>query len=579
MKNVGSEPVTPIVNVRVVNPNGDILYEEHVTGMSLDHNCIDTIDITNNNCIIQDPVWGKHLIIFNTVISGHEDYSLENNCDTVHFFVTDGVFSREGGDIDGQIDLRELPNENGDGIAIGTIFNMLIETQIANVSFYLGDQTDEGSMISIEVFEWNEESTDWESVMESDPLIIDQQNIGKWNTLEFNDNYFVQFTEGQTSIKYLVVIYCYFNGGNLTIGTSSNDNHNRNSTCFSLEYENFKIMDYYNNFAPAIRLKIPESGWTYTDYHCFIRDNYDSYCEGEDGVDLVVIDSKIGYLHKLYRNNSPTEREMEGTGFELVFDNVTEGNYNIVSIEELTGEELFHYYSNELIEEIPPFYDTTVVSICEGDSFEWQEQVYLSTGTYTESYQTIEQACDSIYVLELTSYPVPEQVGVLSYPVDGNIGADGNGSIVLDTSHVGTIYWTVNDGEIFSEEQSGTGNNLSLGDNYYAGTYDVWSRNIDGDCELYQGSVIFADTSGNSIEDIQHSNNIKIYPNPTNGILHIKLNDAFKISITNIEGKTLLTKTINSSYTSLNLENLSKGVYFLIVETKRKTITRKIFIN
>ncbi|HHH52400.1 MAG TPA: hypothetical protein ENK91_01970, partial [Bacteroidetes bacterium] len=51
-----------------------------------------------------------------------------------------------------------------------------------------------------------------------------------------------------------------------------------------------------------------------------------------------------------------------------------------------------------------PFENTEYISICEGDSVEWQGSYYSESGVYTESYMDIE-GCDSTYTLNLNVYP------------------------------------------------------------------------------------------------------------------------------------------------------------------------------
>jgi hypothetical protein len=76
----------------------------------------------------------------------------------------------------------------------------------------------------------------------------------------------------------------------------------------------------------------------------------------------------------------------------------------------------------------------------------------------------------------------------------------------------------------------------------------------------YQLSVL------TGINDIKNSN-IKIYPNPTNNIIYIEGLDNNKsntIQIFDVQGKLVLTKTINEKGT-IDLSELNKGVYVIKV--------------
>ena len=59
---------------------------------------------------------------------------------------------------------------------------------------------------------------------------------------------------------------------------------------------------------------------------------------------------------------------------------------------------------------------------------------------------------------------------------------------------------------------------------------------------------------------------ISIFPNPTKNILNIKLNSNFEnniYEIMDINGKIISNGTLNSNFSSINIESLSSGVYFI----------------
>ncbi len=75
-------------------------------------------------------------------------------------------------------------------------------------------------------------------------------------------------------------------------------------------------------------------------------------------------------------------------------------------------------------------------------------------------------------------------------------------------------------------------------------------------------------------------NNIKIYPNPTSKKLNIKVSiHTFNLKIRDNLGKEVYKNEYNESDISMNVENFSKGVYFLTIETKNQVYTQKFIIN
>ena len=73
---------------------------------------------------------------------------------------------------------------------------------------------------------------------------------------------------------------------------------------------------------------------------------------------------------------------------------------------------------------------------------------------------------------------------------------------------------------------------------------------------------------------------LNIYPNPSNGIVNIDLdqNGEFSVEVTDILGKSISRETIQSN-TILNLNNLEKGVYFVTVSNNEIMKTTKVIVE
>lgn len=93
--------------------------------------------------------------------------------------------------------------------------------------------------------------------------------------------------------------------------------------------------------------------------------------------------------------------------------------------------------------------------------------------------------------------------------------------------------------------------------------------------------VWFSDATGNNLIQSTDFSNL-IYPNPTEGKLFIKnpSSDKFSYNIFNINGQLVLNRqNIAASGTDVNMSNLSKGVYFINLVTRKKTETHKIILK
>ncbi len=71
---------------------------------------------------------------------------------------------------------------------------------------------------------------------------------------------------------------------------------------------------------------------------------------------------------------------------------------------------------------------------------------------------------------------------------------------------------------------------------------------------------------------------LKVYPNPVTNELHIDRSDEIelKVRIYDLNGKYILSEILKQKKNSLNIKNLSKGIYFIEVMTSDKSKTFKI---
>jgi Secretion system C-terminal sorting domain len=73
------------------------------------------------------------------------------------------------------------------------------------------------------------------------------------------------------------------------------------------------------------------------------------------------------------------------------------------------------------------------------------------------------------------------------------------------------------------------------------------------------------------------SNNFQLYPNPTTGLITLKNVSNQQLSITNLMGEMVLAKTININSETIDLTELSAGIYFVKVTDKNgESLVKKV---
>lgn len=90
-------------------------------------------------------------------------------------------------------------------------------------------------------------------------------------------------------------------------------------------------------------------------------------------------------------------------------------------------------------------------------------------------------------------------------------------------------------------------------------------------------------TTGNtcttlSTNDFAISNNFKLYPNPTNGLINIEFNQLTnpKLEVCDIHGRILLNQKLNNTASQIDVTNYPLGVYLFKITSDEGTTTSKV---
>jgi len=142
----------------------------------------------------------------------------------------------------------------------------------------------------------------------------------------------------------------------------------------------------------------------------------------------------------------------------------------------------------------------------------------------------------------------------LSNKSENIVLSDGFGNIIDNVNYSDTVPWPEADGN-----------------GYYLKLISAGLDNNDPASWIASNDIITS--SGEIIANV----NLQIYPNPVRDILIINSDSEIKtLHLTDLYGRPLIKLNENSKYCKLDLSQLHKGFYFLILETTDKTITRKI---
>lgn len=73
-----------------------------------------------------------------------------------------------------------------------------------------------------------------------------------------------------------------------------------------------------------------------------------------------------------------------------------------------------------------------------------------------------------------------------------------------------------------------------------------------------------------------------MYPNPAKGIVNIDLGNVTgdtTYELFDVQGRKVISKVSSSNFETLNIENLSEGIYMLSIQNGGAKTTKKLVIN
>jgi len=126
---------------------------------------------------------------------------------------------------------------------------------------------------------------------------------------------------------------------------------------------------------------------------------------------------------------------------------------------------------------------------------------------------------------------------------------------------------------VLSTQDGDVANNISWEE--YNGTWATMNSSWNNSIALAIFPIMCA--NANSVDFIENKNEVRIFPNPTTGIVNlIGVENFEQMQIFNIQGK--LVKNITSYTNQINMSNLSPGNYILKIISNKTVITKKLII-
>ena len=193
-------------------------------------------------------------------------------------------------------------------------------------------------------------------------------------------------------------------------------------------------------------------------------------------------------------------------------------------------------------------------ALCQGESYLWHGHTYTASGVYADTVR-----CDSIVTLTLVVNPLP----VVSWnPTDTNLQNCTNHTTILLSGGSPA-------GGIYSGHYVTASDSLSYGGATIS-TFVITYTYVDAHFCGNSDSATFHIVPCTGISETSFNNNISLYPNPTESMIHIEASDltgTSTIIITDMVGKVLSTQSATGSSISkdIDMSAFEKGIYLITI--------------
>ena len=146
--------------------------------------------------------------------------------------------------------------------------------------------------------------------------------------------------------------------------------------------------------------------------------------------------------------------------------------------------------------------------------------------------------------------------------------------------HVETVVVPVNECVKFTIRDSmGDGICCTSGNGYYivrdSHNQVLFGDTNDGDFGAEASHLI--SVKGSSVGVVENEQSVKIYPNPTMGVLNIEGEDMTSVEVYNTVGQRIMMREVNGNSVQLSTEGLSNGLYIVRIHANNGTMENHTF--
>lgn len=195
VENYGVLDVEPVMNVKVLSPEGVELYNESVThDVTLSLLDRDTVNLMTDFSMPSPVERGEYTVITEFVLEGED--SPVDNVDTTYFNVSDNAFTRDLDNMTRRVSPSEWVGGHANGERLGVDYMFLHETEILSMDVFIDDATTVGTSIVGYFTQWVDGGQSILDLSATPMTEITEEMLGTWVHIDFPDPVAVTLEDG-----------------------------------------------------------------------------------------------------------------------------------------------------------------------------------------------------------------------------------------------------------------------------------------------------------------------------------------------------------------------------------------------
>ena len=268
-ENKGMSNIVPKANVKIYDPEENLIFDESKLGISLAPTQKDTIDLIDVDFALgANPMQGVYNVVYEVTIDGMDEMEYINNTQTATFVISDNTMSRDAGVITAVTGPSMWLSGGNDGDMIGTNYLFLYEDEITSMDVFIAESSTPGTSFMARIMQFDATSEQWVDLTTSTLIEIEEEHLGEWINVTFIDPVFITFEAGDDAkqIKAAIEFYYAGEGSDLRIGYDRSNRHSFwAATWFFTQGDNanswFSITNWSSEGGLGLRLHTGDNGF------------------------------------------------------------------------------------------------------------------------------------------------------------------------------------------------------------------------------------------------------------------------------------------------------------------------------